>query len=296
MAGRSDPDRYDQALGYLAAIDKPLAAWVAQVASSNKAKHGKAISLAKGGFWHGGTPTQHMALRGLLLCQQVFLKPPACPVDFALDGTATKTAFKTKSEEQVKEAIRSYTRKPGVSAADFARTALTIKSAVGPFDPLTRTRADTGFGGVTNCYGAVKIWLFNSGCCSLPWYLKEGSKIDAYTVNTIIGNGAEFKESEINTIPPGWVFNIHDAADPNVCHWGVFLGNVGGKWLAAASNTTAGAPSPGGPPVMVEFEQGGNSAYGHFTFASAVAVAKLNYPSKNVVIKALDPTRGQNYY
>lgn len=293
MASRTDTERYDQALAYLAAMDQPLATSVHLIGSARKKALGKAISLAWGGFGKTGTPTQHMALRALLLCQQVFLRPPTSTSDYALNGEATKTAFKIKSEQQIRDAISSYTRVPGVTAEVFAQTAEEIRSAVGDFNPLTRTRSDTGFGGVTNCYGAVKIWLFKSGLCSLQWYVNKGSLITAYTVNDIIGDGAVVAEADIADIPRGWIFNIHDAVDPNVCHWGVFLGNG----MAAASNTTAGAPGPKPKePIFVDFRDGGNSAYGKFTMASAVAVAKGNYPSKRVVVKALDPTRGLDYY
>jgi hypothetical protein len=288
---RTDAERYDQALKYIETeIDRSLAAKLAQKAGVRKADLGKAISLTKGGFWNTGTKTQHMALRGLLLCQQVFLKPPESTADYAKDGSEAKNFFKTKTEDQVKEAIRSYTCKTSVTLDDFANTALKITSPIGTFDAFSRTRSDTSFGGVTNCYGAVKIWLFNSGCCSLPWCLKEGATIDAYSVNRIIGNGAVVAEADIEDIPKGYVFNIQDSVDPYICHWGVSLGD---GW-AAASNTTPGEVGPHGA-VMVNFRKG-NTSYGEFTLESAVAVCKLKYNSHQVTIKALDPTRNSSYY
>lgn len=288
---RTDVERYTQALDYIRRnIDPALATRVGQKGDARKQALGKAISLAGGGFWHGGTPGQHMALRALLLCQQVFLRPPESSTDYVGDGGKTRTYFKPKSEEQVREAVRSYTRKTNVSREEFAQTALKITNTTGSFDAFSRTRSDTSFGGTTNCYGAVKIWLFNSGCCSLPWCLKEGSDLTAYTVNRIIGDGQVIPEEDVATIPKGHVFNIHDREDPNICHWGVSLGD---GW-AAASNTTPAAVGPDGP-VMVKFRSG-NTAYGEFTLASAVEVCKLKYTSGRVVIKHLDPTRSPNYY
>lgn len=288
---RTDAERYDQALDYIRKqISPALASQLAEKGNPRKQQLGKAISLAGGGFWHAGTKQQHMALRGLLLCQQIYLKPPVSTTDYAKDGSETKNHFKSKSEEQVKEAIRIYTCKPNVSLEDFAQAALKITSPAGSFDRFSRTRSDISFGGVTNCYGAVKIWLLNSGCCSLPWYDKEGSTLTAYTVNTIIGDGAVVDQAKLNDIQRGYVFNIHDSLDPNVCHWGVSLGE---GW-AAASNTTPGWVGSDGE-VMVNFRKGG-AAYGEFTLESAVAVCKLKYDSGEVVVKALDPTRGQGYY
>lgn len=289
---RTDTERFDQALDYInKQISPKLATELRLKGIARKQQLGKAISLAKGGFWRTGTKTQHMALRGLLLCQQIYLKPPVGRSDNAKDGSETKTFFKSKSEEQVKEAIRIFMCKPNVSLQDFAQAALNIQNPAGGFNWISRTRNDTSFGGITNCYGAVRMWLLNSGCCSLQWYDNEGSKITAYTVNQIIGDGTVYDESALGDIPKGYVFNIHDSKNPVICHWGVALGN---GW-AAASNTTPGALDPENKPVMVDFRKG-NAGYGEFRLQSAVDVCKLKYDSHVVVVKALDPTRNPNYY
>lgn len=189
---RTNKERYDQALDYIKKqIDVGLSIKVDQKGSAKKETLGKAISLAYDGFAKVGTPEQHMALRALLLCQQIFLKPPEATNDYANNGKETKAHFKFKPEGDIKHAIKSYmVLNPKPSRLDFADTALKITDTKGAFNAFARTRDDTAFGGVTNCYGAVKIWLFNSGLCSLPWYVKEGDTLNAYTVNTIIGNGA----------------------------------------------------------------------------------------------------------
>lgn len=290
--GRTNSERYDSAISYIKNnIDQGLGNTLQAKTIAKKDALGKSISLSGGGFWNTGSSGQHMALRALLLCQLVYLKPPECGADYAGDGSLTKQHFKARTEDQVKEAIRSYSRRNNVSLEDFARTALNIKNTLGAFDALSRTRADTSFGGTTNCYGAVKIWLFNSGCCSLPWTLNEGANITAYTVNQIIGDGAVIAEDRVDEIPRGHVFNIHDADDPNICHWGVSLGD---GW-AAASNTTPAAVGNDGEPVMVDFRSG-NTAYGEFVLSTAVEVCKLKYTSGRVVVKHLDPTNGNGYY
>ncbi|MFV1998663.1 MAG: hypothetical protein ACC641_11730 [Acidiferrobacterales bacterium] len=290
---RTNLDRYTQAIDYIRQnIDLALADRLSQKASARKELLGKAISLQGGGFWSTGTPGHHKALRALLLCQQVYLRPPEYRADKAKDGSETKNYFKTKGEEQVKEAIRSYTQVSNVTLEAFAQAALKITDPAKPFNELTRMRSDMGFGGITNCYGAVKMWLFNSGCCSLPWFLTEGAKINAYTVNNIIGNGMPVDEKNIDDIQRGYIFNLQDSKNLDVCHWGVSLGD---GW-AAASNTTPGEIDPvSGKPVMVDFRKG-NTAYGEFALKSALEVCKLKYDSHVVTIKALDPTHGSNYY
>ncbi len=288
--GRTDLERYTQALTYLTVnVDAGLAISAGQKSAGQKKAVGKAISLAKGGFWKVGTAPQRMALRALLLCQQVFFKPPESVADFAGDGSATKAHFKLKSEAQIKDAIRCFTTRKGVSRDDFAESALSVTDLAGKFEPTIRTRGETtGFGGTTNCYGAVSVWLFTSGCCSMPWFLK--GVLNAYTANAILGDGEVVKETALKTIPKGHIFNIHDASDPNICHWGVSLGD---GW-AAASNTTPGENGPNGL-VMVNFRKGDGS-YGEFSLDSAVEVCKLKYTSHKVLVKHLDPTKNATYY
>jgi hypothetical protein len=289
--GRSSLERYTESIDYIRTkIDIPLATKLTAETAGKKKTLGRAISLRWGGFKNVGTKDHHKALRALLLCQQHFLKPPQCPTDRAGNGKVTKANFKLKSEAQIQDAIRAYTRSPDVTPEQFAQTALAKIEPGGGFDPLARTRNDTGMGGVANCYGAVKYWLFMSGCCSLAWYFKDGSRINAYTVNEIIGNGVLYAEDKIDTIPRGYIFNLQDSKALDVCHWGVSLGN---GW-AAASNTTPGAMGPKGA-LFVNFRKG-NAAYGEFLLKEALEVCKLKYDSGVVTIKALDPTRSQNYY
>lgn len=293
--GRSDTERYDQALTYIRRnVSGALADWIVRETGGKKKDKktlGGAISLAWGGFDKVGTPDQHMALRGLLLCQHVFLDVKALKDELGKDCKKTKDHFKNRSESDIKEAIRSYTRTPLVSLAQFAQTARDISDMSGAFNYHSRTRADAGnWGGTTNCYGAVKVWLFKSGLCSMPWMIKEGSRLTAYTCNQIIGDGDVVDEADINDIPEGMVFNIHDSVDPAICHWGVCLGNG----IAAASNTTAGGMSKTGA-IFVDFDSG-SSPYGIFKLQTSVNVCKCIYKSEAVVLKVTDPTESRAYY
>ena len=120
--------------------------------------------------------------------------------------------------------------------------------------------------------------------------LEEGGRLDAYTCNQILGDGAIVTEDKIARIAEGMVFNIHDAQTPAICHWGVCLG--GGR--AAASNTAPGGMSKNGA-VFVAFGSG-NTAYGIFSLQSSVDTCKANYSSGRVVLKITDPLASKSYY
>lgn len=301
MAGRTDTERYDQALAYIkTSVSADLGQLIEAKSGGNKKKIGGAVSLAWHGFKNTGTKSQHMALRGLLMCQNVLIDPrkyehPVGNSDarnyLGKDCRNTIEHFKNKSEDEICKAIRSYTRLSGVTLAQFAQAARDLTDMGGDFNLCSVTRDQaTHWGGTTNCYGAVKIWLFKSGLSSLLWLLEEGDKLNAYSCNQIIGNGNIVQERDIDNIPEGMIFNIHDSVDPAICHWGVCLG--GGK--AAASNTTAGAMSGNGP-VFVAFDTG-HTAYGIFDLKSSVEVCKAAYNSHAVVLRVTDPLASQAYY
>jgi hypothetical protein len=243
MATRPPLQRYDQALAYVRNIDDELAGRLESTKTKTKQQLGAAISLEGGGFWHLGSPNQHMALRGLLLCQNVFLKPPICFYDAAGNGRETKNHFKNHSEADIVKAIESYTRRRGVTLQQFAQAARNVSHMDGTFNPLIRTRDETGNwgGGSIVCFNGVKVWLFSSGLCSLQWYFNEGANLDANTCNQIVGDGTIVEERDIDNIQEGWIFNIHHPTRKDVCHWGVVLG----RGRAAASNTQEAWPGGG---------------------------------------------------
>ncbi len=301
MAARTDTERYDQALAYIKTnISADLGQQIELKSAGQKKKVGAALSLAWHGFKNTGSKSQHMALRSLLLCQNVLLDPKQYEYPVG-DKSATNYLgkgckntiefFKNKDEQTICKSIQCYTRLPNVTLAKFAQAARDLTNMAGDFNLCSVTRdQNTNFGGTTNCYGAVKIWLFKSGLCSLRWLLEEGNQLDAYSCNRIIGDGAVVPEDRIDTIAEGMVFNIHDSVNPAICHWGVCLG--GGK--AAASNTSAGGMSKTGA-VFVAFDSG-SSPYGIFTLKSSVDVCKTIYKSGAVVLKVTDPLASAAYY
>jgi hypothetical protein len=300
--GRTDTERYDQAQRYIVEhVSAELGRLVLDKTGGQKKQVGAALSLAWAGFGKIGTPGQHMALRGLLLCQNALLDVkkyeegagPSSDAKLYLGKGCKNTVehFKHKSEGDIRDAIRSYVQLPLVTLGSFAQTARDISDMSGGFNVCSRTRAESGnWGGTTNCYGAVKVWLFKSGLCSLQWMLNEGEKLNAYKSNDILGNGEVVEEKDIGTIKEGMVFNIHDAKDPAICHWGVCLG--GG--MAAASNTTAGGMGPNGA-IFVRFRSG-NTSYGEFPLQDSVDVCKSVYNSHAVVLRVTDPTKSRAYY
>ena len=302
MAGRTNTERYDQTLAYIKTnVSADLGQLIEAKSGGSKDKVGAALSLAWHGFKNTGTKAQHMALRGLLMCQNVMLDPKKYenPVGsknatnyFGKGCRNTIEFFKSKGEDEICKAILSYARLPHVTLKQFAQSARDLTNMGGDFNLCSVMREqNTNWGGTTNCYGAVKVWLFKSGLCSLQWMLDEGDKLNAYSCNQIIGNGDIVAEGDIDNIPEGMIFNIHDSVDPAICHWGVCLG--GGK--AAASNTTAGAMSSTGA-VFVSFDPPGNTAYGLFTLRSSVGVCKAVYNSHAVVLRVTNPLASRAYY
>ena len=299
MAARTDTERYDQALQYIRNINDPLATKINTAAGAHKAEYGKKISLKDGGYGMTGSKGQHAAVRALLLCQQVILKPPIAFADFATETTTTKSFFKSKSEDEVKAAIKCYTKKTGVTAEIFAQTAESIRnpSDTEP-DYKTISRSGTKLGRNVVCFHAVKLWLFNSGLVTLRWMAKEATGLNANTANDLLGDGDEVDRADLDDIPRGHIFNFHGRKNgpgvdgKSLCHWGVSLG--GGR--AAASNTQASFEF-GGVRRDTAFSSGG-SLYGTFTLASSLAVCELKYaypPSTDpapdtMVIKHFDPT------
>lgn len=302
MSGRTDTERYDQALAYIKTnVSADIGLLIDAKAGGKKKQIGAALSLSGYGMKNVGSKNQHMALRGLLMCQNVLLDPKAYehPVGnkhaknyLGKNCRNTVEHFKNLGEADICKAIQSYGRLPNVSLKQFAQAARDLTNMGGDFNLCSVTREQTtNFGGTTNCYGAVKIWLFKSGLCSLMWLLEEGDKLNAYSCNQIIGNGDIVTEDNIDNIPEGKIFNIHDSADPAICHWGVCLG--GG--MAAASNTTAGGMTKGGA-VFVDFTPPGNTAYGLFKLQSSVDVCKAVYNSHKVVLRVTDPLASVAYY
>lgn len=293
---KTNLERYNDTIDYIRMkVDNNLATKVVRKVQGRGAELGKLIALAgSGGHRPNWASDQDRALRALLLCQNLFLKPGQ------INNATTLAHFKFKSVSTIKDAILIYIPKPLVTLDEFQRCARSLRYEGATINnPLTLTRKSVKFsGGITNCYGSVNMWLLKSGCCSYDWFINEGC--NAYTVNRIIGDGEIVTMDQLPDIPEGWVFNIHDSVDKNICHWGVVLekDEKGVKW-AAAANTAPGAIDPATrKEVVVQFRRPptDNAGYGHFTLESAVKVCKAKYTSGNVVLKALDPTRSHSYY
>ena len=293
---KTDRDRYDQTIQYIRTISLPLEAKIKQKVGGNQIQYGQMISLGEGNasFIRGVVSNQHHAIRALVLCQNLFLPKGN------LDNNKTVTHCKGMSENEVKEAVLMYATKPVVTLNEFRNVAERERMGVKNHNKdniLWLTRSSMVFDGGTNCYGAVNIWLVKSGLCSLDWYMNN--PCDAYNVNQVVGNGQEHDLNDLGSITPGWIFNIHDANDQNICHWGVILetDSQGRKW-AVASNTDPGAMGTDNQPRLVQFRTAQDTgAYGHFLLSTSIEVCKAKYNSHQVKLRVLDPTTHRaNYY
>src|SRR5262249_60100870 len=111
---RTDKQRFDESIQYIVGkISADLALSIkAALGARTDSAAGAEISLEGAGYWHHGNEGQHAAVRALLLCHKAFLKAPyavgagGVPFDYNTQPNAAKTFFLTKSEDEVKEAIR----------------------------------------------------------------------------------------------------------------------------------------------------------------------------------------------
>lgn len=293
---KTDQDRYDQTIKYINTISLPLANKIKQKVGGNQIQYGQMISLGEGNasFIRGVVSNQHHAIRALVLCQNLFLPQGE------RDNNKTVLHCKGMSENEVKEAVLIYAPKLAVPLIEFRNVAERERMGSKGHNHdriLWLTRGSMVFDGATNCYGAVNVWLVKSGLCSLDWLMN--SPCTAYNVNQVVGNGQEWDLKDLGSIPAGWIFNIHDAHDQNICHWGVILetDSQGRKW-AAASNTEAGAMGTDNVVRMVQFRTAQDTgAYGHFLLSTSIEVCIAKYTSHQVKLRVLDPTaHRQNYY
>ncbi|WP_418317135.1 hypothetical protein [Piscinibacter sakaiensis] len=291
---RTNQERFDEAVKYIKdKIDAGLAAEVQQKITAQpgvtKDLAGAELSLKGHGF-HFSSNDKNMALRGLMLCQMAYFRPPHAQFNYCDNDVldATRLACKGKTEALIQADIRLYLKKPIRHLADVADAAKRVKKVEGVVDAVHRQIADDNVSKAPVCYHGVSAWLFAAGMVSKRWYAREGLKIDGNTANQQLGQGVTVKESDWGAIPEGYVWNIHRTNDPTTCHWGVSLGNG----IAAACNNTDS--SPGLPPLNYIV---GNTAYGQFNFVELCNILNANAKyggstaknTGNIVVKKINP-------
>lgn len=293
---RTDSERYDQAVKYIEDnISTTLSTEIKQKITARpgatKDTVGAELSLKGKGFHTSGTDDQHMALRGLMLCQITYFRKPHAEFDEYCSADAldkTRKAWKGKSEALVQAQIRMYEKKPIRHLADVSDAAKRIKKVEGSVNPIDRQYTDDNVSKAPVCYHGVSAWLFAAGMVSKRWYAREGLRIDGNTANQQLGQGATVTEANWGSIPEGYVWNIHRTGDPTTCHWGVSIGNG----IAIACNNTDS--SPGMTPLNYAE---GNTAYGKFNFVELCNILNANEKyggsaqnnSNNIVVKQINP-------
>lgn len=294
---RTDTERFTEAHNYLKAIDPGLAKHLTDNRGGmTDAQLGAKISLEGAGYWKSGTDAQHSAVRALMLCQEVYLKPPYTATPLVVDGTTPKF-YQGKQENIVKEAILCYLPMGSASSLAFAKVAEDVANPNGDFLWGTRTRRDESLGANPVCFNAVRLWLFNAGFVSLRWLASIGRQIDAHHANEHLGDGVIITADQVQNIPRGYIFNFHVAGHKEVCHWGVSLGN---GWAAGANTTASSDDIDTHTNYTVNFRKG-NSVYGEFTLASSAEVCKWKYrlhgkPVEPITIRQIDPASVATYF
>jgi hypothetical protein len=301
---RTDDERFNEGILYLSGVDVQLSDDVARKIT-NKTLAGQEISLSGAGYATSGTPEQHAAVRAYLLCLIAYLRAPhAHQINTTrADLDRVRTNLRGKSVQQINQQILLFTRKPGATVTDLVKAATRINKATGVVDVLARTREDDNVGANPVCYNGVKTWLFAAGFVSKRWLAKEGQTLDGNCANRYLGDGLEVPQDQWDTIPQGWMWNIHKKNDRTTCHWGVSLGNN----KAVACNNTDGSVGPDKSLILLKYDDNSNSAYGKFEFSNICEVCNwnvkyqgaggVNDPSgTNIVVRKIDPTTVMSFY
>lgn len=295
---KTPQQRYAESLAYLKKIDNSLGVDVDQkIGPAKLAAVGGEISLSKSGFWNALAGDKHDAMRALLLCYIAYFRTPHCRMDWASTAMLdqVKKKFANKSRSDIDTEIKYFIQVPGRLSASLAVAAETNNLVSGVPDYFNRTRKDRELGANPVCYNGVFLWLFVSGFVSKRWLAKDANELDANSANRILGDGQIVPQTQWDSIPRGYIWNIHRTGDQTTCHWGVSLGN--GR--AAACNNTDESPT-----LKMTYESG-ESKFGIFRFSDICAVLeghdKYGYTpggatSGNIVVKAFDPTTITTYY
>lgn len=141
------------------------------------------MSTSGAGVFVSNGKARRTALRALLLCQGVYLAPPAQAIDHLplIEGgwpQGTVNEWKSRSETEIKRAIAMYMALPGADADALIVAASTMPPTNRDVSLLNRlhsiTRQDVPFPIETTCYRAVQSWLLASGFVSMRWFLSSG--------------------------------------------------------------------------------------------------------------------------
>jgi len=294
---KTPQQRYAESIAYLKKIDSPLGAEVDRMLGPKVMTVGTEISLARSGFWNPLAGDKHDAMRALLLCYIAYFRTPHCKMDWAstqmLDQIKSK--FVNKSKSDIDTEIRYFIQDPARTPQALAHAAETHNLVSGVPDYLNRTRKDKELGANPVCYNGVFLWLFVSGFVSKRWLAKEANELDANSANRILGDGQVVGQDRWNSIPRGYIWNIHRTGDKTTCHWGVSLGND----RAAACNNTDESPT-----MKLAYETG-DTKFGIFKFSEICTLlerhSKYGYSpggaaSGNITVRAFDPTTITTYY
>ncbi len=294
---RTNQQRYAEALAHIKKVNNGLATDVGNKVGGNSLTAGGDISLGGAGYWHSGTPEQHTAVRALLLCHVAYYRPPHSNQDFASVSNLTgiRTRMLGKTVQQVGDEIKLFLPGTNRTLNGLATAAQTVTQTTGVVDHFVRTRTDRNVSSSPVCYHGVVSWLFASGFVSKRWLAREANTLNAYSANRYLGAGEVVSPEEWDSVPQGYIWNIHRVNDPTTCHWGVSLGND----VSAACNNTDESPRRKLKYIS------GDTRYGTFKLSEICSVLNRNtkYGAQddddrfkiNLVLRKINPLN-ENFY
>ncbi len=300
---RTDDDRYKQALDCIKAIDAALAAEVDQKIGHSTTAVGAKLSLAGAGYWRSGSAAQHTAVRALTLCHIAYFTPPHADKDYA-DATAlagVRANCLGRSLAEIEDELRLYLRFPNPTLEGLAAAATRVSDVIGVMERMLRKRTDTNVSANPICYDGVVSWLFAAGFISKRWLGRQALKMQASKANKYLGDGIVVDKDDWDSIPRGYIWNVHRTGDKETCHWGVSLGDG----VAVACNNTDVSLTKQLDYINDEGARPGDTKYGKFLLADMCEVLNGHFkyghegkgkPTKmNIVLRKVNPLHVQSY-
>jgi hypothetical protein len=262
---KTDKSRYNDTINYISAkVSADLAQHIGTAARQGNVSPGDLggeLSLgsrsdSKRDENYGANSEQRRALRALLLCQRVYFSSIWCQITISAQGGGTPARFsqdawpaatpswdesrqatiehwKNRSEQQVLDAIRTFTI-TATTAGAAAAAADKPGEAKLALPLLTLTRADDPFPGHGTCYAAVMFWLFRAGIVSYRWMMRNYGNLDMFALKDLFGLGRTIwaadkpfgAQDRFPAVPRGHIVHLYiDEPSAWLGHWLISTGD-----------------------------------------------------------------------
>ncbi len=239
---KSKITRLTETLEYIETVDAELAQGLYQLLQSSAESEkvmkqvGGAISLSgqtpRGGDTDGNnSETQRDALRGLLLCQRVYLTDLWSPrMGREVPGEWPQDAFthwRFRSEAQIREGLLMYAGPRNVVDGALADAAAVRSAAPDTYLTARRNSAAPPVG--NSCFDQVAHWLLAAGCVSLRWltrYGPNGFDYSGFGTGTELIRATDAMPKGLIRVPRGRFIRLYTDRRPG----GHFMVSDGDGW------------------------------------------------------------------